>query len=151
MNIANAVEELKRKEVFSVLPEVSAFEAAKLMEDKNISALLVVKMSRRGKANLLGIITERDIVRRLMLKGLDAKKTPVKKLMTRKNKIVSIGQKPTFHECLDLMDTNKIRHLPILHYGNVVGMISIRDLLNAHIVGKEEVHITFQAYTLHRT
>ena len=108
--------------VHAIMPVASVFDAVKLMADKGIGALLVMD----GDA-IAGIITERDYARKIILMGRSSKETPVTDIMTANVLYVSPDQ--TSEECMALMTENRVRHLPVLDSGKLVGLISIGDLV----------------------
>ena len=108
--------------VHAIPPAASVFDAVKMMADKGIGALLVMD----GDA-IAGIITERDYARKIILMGRSSKETPVTDIMTAKVLYVSPDQ--TSEECMALMTENRLRHLPVLDSGKLVGLISIGDLV----------------------
>ncbi|HEC19574.1 MAG TPA: CBS domain-containing protein [Gammaproteobacteria bacterium] len=112
----------KGGEVWSVTPDDTVFEAIKRMNEKHVGALAVVE---DGK--LVGIISERDYARKVILKDRSSKDTRVKEIMTR-DVIHVIPQQPV-SECLVLINEQRIRHLPVLDNGNLVGMISVGDVV----------------------
>jgi CBS domain-containing protein len=99
------------------------FEAIQLLADKNIGALLVTNQDR-----LLGILTERDYTRKVALKGKSSKQTAVKEILS--GEIISITPSHTVEECMRLMTANRVRHLPVLSNGKIIGIVSIGDLVN---------------------
>jgi len=110
--------------VHAVAPSATVLEALKLMADKNLGAVLVMKDDV-----LLGIFTERDYARKVVLKGRNSKDTPIGEVMT--DKLVVIDRTWTADQCMALMDEQHIRHLPVLDGNTVVGVISIRDAVRA--------------------
>jgi CBS domain-containing protein len=116
----------RKSEVFSVDPDATVFEALRLMEEKNIGALLVTKGER-----LLGIFSERDYARRMILHGRTSKDTPVREVMT--SDVFVISPDVTSGECMVHMTDRHIRHLPVVEGGRVVGVISIGDVVRAVI------------------
>lgn len=112
----------KSKALWTVGPTDKAIEAMRLMADKNIG--LVVVMDQKG---MVGVLSERDCVRRLVLAGNFPETTAVANIMVRD--VVKADIASTFAECLKLMHEHRIRHLPVTENGNVIGVISIRDLL----------------------
>lgn len=109
--------------VFSIAPEATVFEAIKLMADKNIGSLLVMS---GGK--LVGIFTERDYTRKIALQGKTSRETKVGEIMPRN--IISVTPDDSVEECMRLMTENRVRHLPVVEGSQVVGVISIGDLVN---------------------
>ena len=106
-------------------------EGAKLMAEKNVAAIVVI--SDDGK--LSGIVTERDLTQRVLAKGLDPDKTTIGDIMTKDPDTLSPGDSAL--DALELMSVRKYRHLPVVENGEVVGMVSIRDLYSAVKKGLE--------------
>lgn len=113
---------VNNQEVFSLTEATTVHEAACRMVERNVAALVVVDDG--GK--LAGIVTERDMTRRVLAKGLDAKATPVRDIMTKDPD--TLAPDDSALEALELMRTRRYRHLPVAEDGTVVGMVSIRDL-----------------------
>ena len=111
-----------RKQVATVVLEDTAFQAAKLMADKHIAALVVVDVE--GK--IIGIVTERDMTQRIIAAGLDGKTTPVKNIMTENPDTLSPDD--SAGDALELMQTRNYRHLPVTEDGKCIAVVSIRDL-----------------------
>ena len=111
-----------RKQVATVVPEDTAFQAAKLMADKHIAALVVVD----GESKIIGIVTERDMTQRIIAAGLDGKTTPVKHIMTENPDTLS--PEDSAGDALELMQTRNYRHLPVTEDGKCIAVVSIRDL-----------------------
>jgi CBS domain-containing protein len=116
----------KGGEIFSVAPGASAFEALKLMAQHNTGALLVLE---GGKVS--GIVSERDCVRKLELLGRSARETAVSAIMTSKVITVDAGQ--SLEDCMSLMLESNIRHLPVYEGKDLLGLISVRDVLKTMI------------------
>ena len=111
-----------RKQVATVVVEDTAFQAAKLMADKHIAALVVVD----GEGKIIGIVTERDMTQRIIAAGLDGKRTPVKNIMTENPDTLSPDD--SAGDALELMQTRNYRHLPVTEDGKCIAVVSIRDL-----------------------
>jgi CBS domain-containing protein len=109
--------------VWSITPESTVLEAIQMMADKNVGALLVTKEGR-----LLGILSERDYTRKVVLKGRSSKDTPVRDILS--GHVVSVSPDHTVEECLRLMTEHRIRHLPVMDGATILGVISIGDLVN---------------------
>lgn len=109
--------------VWSVSPESTVFDAIKLMAEKNIGALVVL-----SHGILAGIFTERDYTRKIALQGKTSKQTLVKEILSRK--VVTATLNDSIEDCMRLMTENRVRHLPVLRGEEVVGIISIGDLVN---------------------
>jgi CBS domain-containing protein len=116
----------RKPEIYSIDPEATVFEALGLMEEKNVGALLVMK----GEL-LVGIFSERDYARRMILQGRTSRETPVREVMT--SKVFVITPDTTSGECMMNMTDRHIRHLPVVEGGRVVGVISIGDVVQSVI------------------
>jgi CBS domain-containing protein len=114
---------LKGRTVWSVSPDITVFDAIHMMADKNVGALLVVEGER-----LIGIISERDYTRKVILKGKASKTTPVREILS--DHVVTVTPQKTVDECLHLMTDHRIRHLPVLDGNKIMGVVSIGDLVN---------------------
>ncbi|TYR35004.1 CBS domain-containing protein [Sphingobacterium phlebotomi] len=112
--------------VYAVSQSTSVFDALQTMMEKNISALLIME-----QATLVGIFTERDYARKIILQGKSSKETPVQLVMTPGPRTITTDEK--VEHCMELMTNNHVRHLPVVESGQVVGMISIGDLVK-HII-----------------
>ncbi len=108
---------------WTVSPDTTVFEAIQLMAEKNIGALLVTR-----EAKLAGIISERDYTRKVVLKGRSSKDTRVNEILS--GQVVSVTPDHTVEQCLRLMTENRVRHLPVLQGQEILGVISIGDLVN---------------------
>ena len=120
---------------WSVTPDTTVFEAIKLMAGKNIGALLVIKENK-----LTGIISERDYTRKVILKGRSSKDTRVNEILS--GHVIQVSPDHTVEQCLRLMTEHRVRHLPVLAGQEIVGVISIGDLVNWII--------TTQSSTIHQ-
>jgi CBS domain-containing protein len=109
--------------VWSVRPETTVFEALQLMADKNIGSLAVTEGDR-----LIGILSERDYTRKVILQGKSSKTTQVREIMA--GHVLTITPEHTVKECLELMTEKRTRHLPVIEGGRLVGLVSIGDLVN---------------------
>ena len=113
----------KSPNLWSIGPDATVFEAIHLMADKNVGALLVMSGPK-----LLGLISERDYTRKVALKGKSSKETAVREIIS--TPIISAAPDNTIGEAMRLMTTNRVRHLPVLDGENVLGIVSIGDLVN---------------------
>jgi CBS domain-containing protein len=123
----------KTSSLWSIALEATVFEAIKLMADKNIGALLVMSGGR-----LAGVITERDYTRKVALQGRTSKETRVWEIVPRE--LVTVNPDDSVEDCMRLMTENHMRHLPVVEGTNVVGIISIGDLVN-WIISTQNAHI----------
>jgi CBS domain-containing protein len=108
--------------VWSIAPGATVFEAIELMAQKNVGALPVVDDGR-----LVGILSERDYTRKVILKGRSSKETAVKEIMT--DPVLTVGPSAGVAECMRLMTERRVRHLPVVEQDKLVGILSIGDLL----------------------
>ncbi len=115
-----------KPDVYSIDPDATVLDALKRLEEKNVGALLVMKGDR-----LVGIFSERDYARRMILHGRSSKETAVREVMTPE--VFTIAPEATSGECMVHMTDRHIRHLPVLENGRVVGVISIGDVVRAVI------------------
>ncbi len=120
----------KGRQVFSLGPADSVFDAIKLMAEKGVGALLVLE-----ERKLVGIVSERDYARKVILQGKRSQDTAIREIMT--SKVVCVLPERTVEECMALMTDRRIRHLPVLEGGDVIGIISIGDVVRAVISEKE--------------
>lgn len=116
--------------LWSVGPNDSVYEAIKVLAEKGVGALMVMD---QGK--LVGILSERDYTRKVALHGKNSKETYVRDIMTPNVLVVTSGART--RECMAIMSSKNIRHLPVVDGGTVMGMISIRDLMNDTIKDHE--------------
>jgi CBS domain-containing protein len=121
-NVA-AVLEAKGQEVFAISPDATVFQAIQELASRNIGALLVI-----DDGDVVGVMSERDYTRKVALQGRSSKETLVREVIS--GRVVAVTPGTPVAECLRLMTANRIRHLPVLDGGSVVGVISIGDLVN---------------------
>ena len=138
MKVSDIVK-VKESNIYSVTGGISVYDAIKVMGEKNIGALLVME---DGK--LMGILSERDYARKVVLKGKLSKDTLVKEIMTEQ--VITVTNDDSLEKCMELMSEKHIRHLPILQNGTVMGMISIGDVVNAVIASQKETIAHLQQY-----
>ena len=116
----------KGNEVWSVAPQTTVYQVLELMADKNVGALVVV-----AGRKVVGIFTERDYARKVILKGKDSKTVAVGELMTKN--VLYVGPDETIDKCMALMTDKHTRHLPVLEKGQLVGLVSIGDVVKSVI------------------
>ncbi len=121
----------KKNQIFFVEPDTTVYDALKQMADRNIGALLVLD---QGK--LVGIFTERDYARKIILCGKCSMETPVKEIMT--SDPVTVTPDKSIEEAMELINQYHIRHLPVVAGETVIGMISVRDLVEAYVNRQEK-------------
>jgi CBS domain-containing protein len=122
----NQILNAKGKNVYSVRSTTTVYEALKVMGEKNIGAILVI-----DGTELKGILSERDYARKIVLKDKSSKETYVHEIM--ESNVFSVDLSNNIEDCMELMSTKRIRHLPVLEDGIVVGIISISDVVKAII------------------
>ncbi|HUI60071.1 MAG TPA: CBS domain-containing protein [Steroidobacteraceae bacterium] len=132
----------KGRSVFSVDPEDPVLEAIRLMAERHVGALLVMK----GEA-LQGIISERDYARKVILHGRSSAETPVWQIMS--SPVLTVSPAQTLQDCMRLMTEKRVRHLPVVAGGRVEGMISIGDLVKAVIEEQQQTIEQLESY-IHR-
>ncbi len=114
----------KSSAIWSISPQDTAYTAMSLMADKNIGVLVVI-----DEESLQGIISERDLARHIILKGLSSKEVPVEKLMTRD--VYCITQDKSVEECMGVMTSAHIRHMPVFEKNRLIGLITFGDIVKA--------------------
>jgi CBS domain-containing protein len=129
----------KGSNAWSVTPEASVFDALKLMAEKNVGALLVMSDDK-----LRGILSERDYARKVILLGKSSQEIAVRDIMS--DKVVCVGPEQTVDECMALMSGKRIRHLPVLAGGQVIGVLSIGDLVKALIEEQQQTIQQLESY-----
>ena len=122
--------EAKSPEVLAIAPDAPVLEAIKLMATHGIGALLVMD----GPA-LVGILSERDYARKVVLEGRSSKDTPVREIMS--GAVKSVSPADTCPHCMEMMTEHRVRHLPVLEDGRVIGILSIGDLVKAVIAQQQ--------------
>jgi len=133
MNCTDAIGSVVRqkgREVFSIAPGASVYEALSVMADREIGALLVMEDDR-----LVGMISERDYARKVILQGRSSRDTSVAEIMTPDR--ISVTPCETVDECMKMMTEHRVRHLPVLDRGEVVGVVSLGDLVKWVIDAQE--------------
>ena len=118
--------EAKAPEIFAIGPDAPVVDAIRLMAEKRVGAVLVMQAGR-----LAGILSERDYARKIVLQGRSSKDTPVRDIMTAQ--VISVGLGDSTDHCMQLVTDKRIRHLPVLDGDNVLGVVSIGDLVKAVI------------------
>ena len=129
MNVSGTIDSIigqKQRDVFSITPDATVYDAVALMAEKNVGALLVVE-----DGSLVGIISERDYTRKVMLRGKRSRETQVREIMS--TNLTTVDPKQSIDDCLRFMTEKRIRHLPVVRDGHICGVISIGDLVK-HVI-----------------
>ena len=139
--------EVKGRDIWSIGPGASVFDALRMMSDKDVGALLVM-----DEGKLVGVFSERDYARKVILKGKSSRTTTVGELMS--SPPICASPELTIGECMVMMNSNHIRHLPVMNNGEVTGVVSIGDVVGAIIRSQEatitqlEIYITGDDYAV---
>jgi CBS domain-containing protein len=128
----NRLLEMKGHDIWSISPDALVYSALRLMAEKNVGALLVNEDER-----VVGIISERDYARKIILKGKRSADTLVREIMT--HRVISVTSDQPIEHCMELMTENRVRHLPVYTGEQLVGIISIGDVIKAIISEQEFV------------
>jgi CBS domain-containing protein len=131
MLTAQTILEIKGKDIWTISPEDTVYDALRLMARVDVGALLVTESEK-----LIGIISERDYARKVILLGKTSKETLVREIMTKK--VISIHPMQTCEECMDIMTKNRIRHLPVVLNDDLLGVVSIGDVVKNIIFKQRE-------------
>lgn len=132
INAKQLLQDKLRPGIFAVSPDTTVFQALQLMAEKDIGALLVME-----NEVLVGIFSERDYARKVVLQGKTSASTPIRAIMTAK--VVFARLDSSIDECMALMSERRIRHLPVMENNKVVGVLSITDLVRAQIAEQQFV------------
>ena len=134
-----ALLEKKGARVWSLAPTATIYDALTMMAEKGVGALPIV-----DEGQLLGILSERDYARKVILKGRSSKETAVTEIMS--SPVVSVSPSQTVEECMHIVTDKRIRHLPVTEGGRIVGIVSIGDLVNWVITAQRETIHHLEAY-----
>ncbi len=137
-NVAHVLKQ-KGDRVWSIGPDAMVYQALTLMAEKDIGALLVME----GDA-LVGLISERDYARKVILRGKSSLRTPVRDIMTAG--VLCVHPEQSVEECMALMTQHRVRHLPVLAGGRVAGLVSIGDLVKSSLEEKEFMIQQLESY-----
>lgn len=131
MSSVRRILQIKGHDVWSVVPDENVLEALRIMRDKDVGALVVME-----KNELVGIFSERDYARKVVLEGKVSRETKVNEVMTKK--VFSVHPEQTTQECMEIMIDKHIRHLPVVLDQRVIGVISIGDVVGDIIYKQKE-------------
>jgi CBS domain-containing protein len=126
MTTAKQILNNKGTEVWSISPNAKIYEALEMMAKKGVGALLVM-----DEENVVGIISERDYARKVILEGKSSKETPVSEIMT--SKLIVVTPNENVENCMAIMTNKRIRHLPVMDGDRLIGLISIGDVVKSII------------------
>jgi CBS domain-containing protein len=129
----------KGKVIYSVHPDDTVFNALKTMVDKSIGAVVVME----GET-LVGILSERDYARKVVVLGKNSRDTPVRDIMTAK--VMTVSSNSTIEHCMEIMSVKHIRHLPVVDDGKVVAMVSVGDIVTTIINSQKEIIDNLYSY-----
>ena len=124
--VAHILKSKPDQAIFTVAPSAPVFEAISLMAEKSVGALLVLK-----DGQMIGIVTERDYARKIAVMGRSSRDTPVRDIMS--TSVMYVQPEQTSEECMKLMTEHRVRHLPVMQGGKLIGLISIGDLVKGII------------------
>ncbi|KAA3642890.1 MAG: CBS domain-containing protein [Chloroflexi bacterium] len=133
MSTVNQILGAKGKDVWSIGPDEPVLDALKLMAEKDVGALLVLHESA-----VVGILSERDYARKIVLKGKRSMSTPVSEIMTKE--VIFVQPEASIRDCMELMTSSRIRHLPVMNGNQLIGLISIGDVVR-EIISDHEMKI----------
>lgn len=139
MKLVKHLLDSKGHDVISVAPDLSVFDAIKLMADRLVGSLIVM-----DDEELRGIVTERDYARKVIIKGRSSESTRVSEIMS--TDVLTTSSSQTVNQCMELMTERRIRHLPVVEDDRVIGMISIGDLVQAIIADQQEEIEQLESY-----
>ena len=131
----------KASTVWSIGPNVMVIDAIRLMDEKNVGALPVL-----DSGTLVGIVSERDYTRKVIVKGRSSKDTPVSDIMTKE--LLTVNPSDSIAECMRIMTEKRVRHLPVLEGTNLVGILSIGDVVNWLMSALKETIDNLERYSL---
>jgi CBS domain-containing protein len=138
MQTAKDLLKSKTKDIWSISPKKTVFDALKLMAEKDVGAILVMDDNAPvGKEKVLGILTERDYARKVILKGKASSKALVSEIMTPVEKLYRIKPETSVDDCMVLITGKRVRHLPVFDGGKFIGLISIGDVVKSTISSKD--------------
>ncbi|HXZ97083.1 MAG TPA: CBS domain-containing protein [Burkholderiales bacterium] len=141
MKLVKQILQGKTRGVLAISPDATVYDALKLMAEEEVGALLVIDADK-----LVGIITERDYARKVILHGKSSKEIQVRDIMT--SKIVYVSTMHTVDECMALMTDKRVRHLPVYEDNRLVGVVSIGDLVKEAISEREYIIKQLESYIM---
>ncbi len=142
MKIVRDILATKRGGLDSIAPDATVFDALRVMADREIGAVLV----RDADGHVQGILSERDYARKVVLLGKTSKDTPVHEIMTPAVRMFAVRPTTPLEECLALMGARQIRHLPVFDDGQLLGLVSIGDVVSALLSDRQDLIDQLSAY-----
>jgi CBS domain-containing protein len=139
MAIASQLLKHKGRLIHSVLPDAPVLEAIRLMAEHGVGALLVMQGDE-----LLGVVSERDYARKVILKGRSSNETAVRQIMS--TPVLTVRADQSVHECMRIMSEHRIRHLPVVDEHGVIGVLSIGDLVRAVVEEQQKTIADLEQY-----
>ena len=139
VEVVRSILKTKNTDVWSISPDATVYDAIAMMADKGIGALPVLEESK-----IIGILSERDYARRVILQGRSSKETRVCEIMT--NSVITVTPDNTVAECMEIMTNRRIRHLPVVDRERLGGIVSIGDLVKAIISAQEHAIAELSSY-----
>ena len=139
--VSGILAQKKASTVWTIGPTAMVIDAVRFMDEKNVGALPVV-----DNGTLVGIVSERDYTRKVILKGRSSKDTPVSDIMTKA--VLTVNPSNSVTECMQIMTDKRVRHLPVLDGRNLVGILSIGDVVNWLISAQKAMIDNLERYTL---
>ncbi len=125
----------RKKEIFSVKPKATVFEALKIMGEKEIGSVMV--MDEKGK--VIGILSERDYARKVILKGKTSRETLVEEIMTPYEKMYTVKPDTSVEDCMVVITGKRVRHLPVFEGDKFVGLVSIGDVVKSMLIERDSM------------
>lgn len=135
MKTVGGLLEVKGHDIWFIAPDASVYDALKLMAEKDVGALLVIDGEK-----LVGIVSERDYARKIILRGRSSVGTPVRDIMMPK--VISVRPEQTMEECMVLITSLRVRHLPVLADDQLIGMVSVGDVVKEVVSSRKSPHET---------
>ena len=139
LDTVRLVLKLKGQNVWLISPEACVYDAIEIMADKSVGALLVI-----SEGKLVGVVSERDYARKVILQGKSSKQTKVKEIMT--SPAIFVIPEQTVEDCMRIMTEKHIRHLPVVEDGNILGVVSIGDLVKWMVSAQQQTISQLQSY-----
>jgi len=139
MTIASELLKHKGRVIHSVTPEAPVLEAIRMMAEHGVGALLVMQGEQ-----LLGVVSERDYARKVILKGRSSNETPVRQIMS--SPVLTVRADQSVHDCMRIMSEKRIRHLPVVDDDGVIGVLSIGDLVRSVLEEQQRTIAELEQY-----